>query len=364
MSSLPHLIERSLIKGDQDDFENYRFLLKNVVKSNYFQNIKYLGIFLTFIMKKQKYEILNITTEYFITVFSLENVVDLFLILCSIAMFDNSILKFFSDYYTDITMISAFQRFLVMSGKKVHITLIYSRLNSIFTEKLSLGSIEDLIELTDNDGEKNFLRGLISEQSEYQDRPEWVNTLKHEEVLKGKKNSELLELDFFKKGETYGNEEIDALTESIKLKMDLKEKERNEDFNLKNVVSLALSSSFEEADEGVLDPDRIFGPKNAILGKECSEGIKGGCRMLTCMCKEDEEEDFWFEGVCDTCLKRIRNCSHALRYPTEHGGWLGCYCSLECLVKNPPIDVDEYADLRIDNMVDVIEKKQIYDRVG
>ena len=39
----------------------------------------------------------------------------------------------------------------------------------------------------------------------------------------------------------------------------------------------------------------------------------------------------WFRGSCDICLKRIARKHHAIRQPLCHGGWRGCYCSIDCM---------------------------------
>jgi hypothetical protein len=95
-----------------------------------------------------------------------------------------------------------------------------------------------------------------------------------------------------------------------------------------------------------------FGPVNTIyspsssLGDPTHECVKyGGCRML--LCKEFESVDVngddvdvmadevhihdWFRGSCDHCLKKIARRNYAVRLPLCHGGWQGCFCSLECL---------------------------------
>lgn len=64
----------------------------------------------------------------------------------------------------------------------------------------------------------------------------------------------------------------------------------------------------------------------------------GGCRMLLCNClsnqdPDEEGETDWFTGHCQQCLKKISHRSHALREPRIHGGWLGCYCSLQCALE-------------------------------
>ena len=57
------------------------------------------------------------------------------------------------------------------------------------------------------------------------------------------------------------------------------------------------------------NPDRIFGPPNAILERDCSTGPRGigPCRMLECMCIIDDEDRHtynWFNGICNNMMKQ------------------------------------------------------------
>jgi hypothetical protein len=72
----------------------------------------------------------------------------------------------------------------------------------------------------------------------------------------------------------------------------------------------------------------------------CPYSVGYGCRMLTCLCKEvdddllekeGEDRETWFEGYCNYCKDDIEYKEVALRFPCEQGGWLGCYCSIDCI---------------------------------
>ncbi len=102
-----------------------------------------------------------------------------------------------------------------------------------------------------------------------------------------------------------------------------------------------------------------FGPVNTIYSPNSSlhdsnhECTKyGGCRMFLCkefeqMHANGDEIDImaeniyisdWFRKSCDLCLKKIKSRFHALRLPLKHGGFRGCYCSLDCMkpfIDNP-----------------------------
>ena len=80
-----------------------------------------------------------------------------------------------------------------------------------------------------------------------------------------------------------------------------------------------------------------------------------GCRMLYCDCfefhltdpnndKKEEQErgnkerevdqpviPGWFKGQCEKCSRKIPKRCYAVRCPLENGGWLGTYCSWNCL---------------------------------
>lgn len=73
---------------------------------------------------------------------------------------------------------------------------------------------------------------------------------------------------------------------------------------------------------------QILGPLNPYPEIEESENFGVGCRMFRCVV--NEEEDHWFDGVCDYCLFRIRLRQHTVRLPVYGGGWRGCYCSWRC----------------------------------
>jgi hypothetical protein len=128
-----------------------------------------------------------------------------------------------------------------------------------------------------------------------------------------------------------------------------------------------LEKSIERLDAGQNEKKwfKVLGPVNLITGASldsddvCSKW--GGCRMFTCNCFErdgkraglsfhsigsdldydedvDEDDDIevdWFmTRSCHTCGIKIRSRVHALRQPLPHGGWLGAYCSKECLENN------------------------------
>lgn len=105
---------------------------------------------------------------------------------------------------------------------------------------------------------------------------------------------------------------------------------------------------------------RTFGPAHPISGYQTTLDSRskvpcdkfGGCRMMLCYEFENidpltgepydvdivENENYdlvdWFRNSCDYCLKKIRAKHHALRRPMISGGWVGCFCSWNCIIES------------------------------
>lgn len=122
---------------------------------------------------------------------------------------------------------------------------------------------------------------------------------------------------------------------------------------LTEVELLTIVTSFNKKIAMVDDEDMLEGPSNSIKGSDClgalpSRTIKG-CRMLTCICIAEDEDDenweieklSWFIKKCEICSKKIRKACHALRLPRDSGGWVGCYCSEKCCVDAANVDIKE-----------------------
>lgn len=107
---------------------------------------------------------------------------------------------------------------------------------------------------------------------------------------------------------------------------------------------------------------RVWGPENRFPDRECigNPNTRGGCRMLRCVCHEEESE--WFTGKCDHCEKKIENMSFAVRYPKEIGGWVGCYCSFRCMSDYPPEGMEAKENARVKNLESKLKQIGIMDR--
>lgn len=112
--------------------------------------------------------------------------------------------------------------------------------------------------------------------------------------------------------------------------------------------------------------ERFYGPANSILGRGCS-GIDGPCRMFYCVCREDidyEDTSYlndsldpqsWFIGRCEECERKIRKFRHAIRFPVSGGGWIGCFCTFECMYKSNIRPIFDNDDLLIKEIKSMLE---------
>jgi len=114
---------------------------------------------------------------------------------------------------------------------------------------------------------------------------------------------------------------------------------------LQDICRIALNS---------LSPAELnikHGPLNSIPSVGCVSG--DGCRMLLCMCREEDHD--WFKGECDICDIVILKKERALRYPSQGGGWVGCYCSWECLTESSSPLSDAMEEFRMEQLKNSIE---------
>jgi len=114
---------------------------------------------------------------------------------------------------------------------------------------------------------------------------------------------------------------------------------------------------------------RVWGPENSFLDRDCTTnfGGRGPCRMLSCVCRDAEENQGellsdWFTGKCDSCNRIIQDKSHAVRYPVKKGGWRGCYCSFKCISEDPPYQMNKEDQVRLKSTQKRMDEVGIMDR--
>jgi len=256
--------------------------------------------------------------------------------------------------------------------------MIASTLIRVLNETLTSQQIENLLFSARNLHDKiginiddaiDYLTALRGE-NEYADIPEWVSIREGE-------NLSLLKTTMPGDGEDANKvNDIDFVARAHDFFYDIEKDEargQGVGLSLEDAVQTVLSSYTDIHDNSNVNAVRVFGPMNRIKDANCSSNpyIPGPCRMLECICYEGddlyEEAEIdmkyknWFIGKCQTCLRKIRDISHAIRFPLEEGGWSGCYCSLDCIKKDINY-IDEKINIRLNSMMFSLEDSGIMDR--
>ena len=287
-----------------------------------------------------------------------------------------SIIKEIVKLYPDILPIE-----LIESQTKqtngLTINYIIDRVRELYPE-YNVGAVEMryLSDRAASEGNTNITAWVaerLNQVKERQVKPDWVTVEPNETPeLLDYKNWEAIE-------ESCAVTATDLEEELSNFNIRTDEGEELDEQEIQELVGATLAMTTDKCNQGYPgNPDRMFGPVNRRPDADCVSGvIKGGCRMLTCRCRdyeEDEDEhvdatyakssDGWFVGKCDQCRRIIIDISYALRFPPTGGSWVGCYCSLECLNKAQPQELTRIEAVRFDELIDSIEDNGIIDRLA
>jgi len=96
-----------------------------------------------------------------------------------------------------------------------------------------------------------------------------------------------------------------------------------------------LDKMVEELENNV-ERFRFLGPSNIMAGASSRDVLRGEAemRMFDDNRMIEEEYDSWFTGNCDECWYKIKKLRYAVRKPMQEGGWVGQFCSWDCVRKN------------------------------
>lgn len=206
-------------------------------------------------------------------------------------------------------------------------------------------------------------------------KPEWVmepKTGETEEVYKsldssGEYNSPI-------NSEKLLSQLKEAIDSNIKLDpLDLDQKK-----DIENLTSMVISLKENILNQNEDFPsERYYGPSNEIFDQECC-GIKGPCKMFYCNCRNEmdyEDTSYldlglnskvknpqsWFNGICEECGIGIEKFNYTVRFPIKDGGWLGCFCSFECMKKSNIRPYDNETEIRVKEIKETLNKIGVVD---
>lgn len=355
-------ISNCLKKKDLEKMKNF-FEKNNLSSLNYVNQINFLKLILIeFNNTKPPQKFLDYILETWVNTFGYEGINDLIGLIFSEDTFDEDIRRYILDVYCTLTTFTLVSYLIEKGLHETNLVTIFNKMEEVSKIPIQRGEVFNIIQKGGSYG-GDFFRSILNDVEEYAEIPPWIGVLKDEENLDPKyldhENWILEDVDI-------NHDTVDFLKEDISSKCSLQEHQDN-NISSEDVISVALSmcdlfQEIEISEDKTLFANRIFGPRNSILGEECCSGIKGGCRMLSCKCFVSESYNNEF---CDGCLLKIRDISHSIRYPLEGGGWSEeHFCGMICMTKNPPRDLDKLSELRLDRMVDIMEEYGIYNRIA
>lgn len=111
-----------------------------------------------------------------------------------------------------------------------------------------------------------------------------------------------------------------------------------------------------------------YGPSNPLWNdsledqevRECPFSEDGICYMLTCKCKEFDEDGIqsndYYTGECSECKEILPSRKYVWRIPLSHGGFIGCFCKSHYRLqeKEKKEEVEDVDD-PFNNLCDIIE---------
>lgn len=109
-----------------------------------------------------------------------------------------------------------------------------------------------------------------------------------------------------------------------------------------------------------------YGPANPLWNESledqeiriCPYSEDGICYMLTCKCKEIDEDGIqsndYYTGICNECKEVLPSRKYVWRTPLSHGGFVGCYCKSHYRLNIEKEEVEDNED-PFNNLCDIME---------
>lgn len=238
-----------------------------------------------------------------------------------------------------------------------------------------------------------FINKRFSETNEFAKKPVWVKDFTGKDVLPFESDFDIneIELEFNKEIQKQVDEIFNTLSieeliskaisglktmglteESLKLSKDTLERQLKN--KSKKEWKEILGTQIEQENRRKLMNNqklfRLYGPAHPIanqhLDTDSLSDKFGGCRMFLCDLFDHDNEDEhiiydWFTGLCQGCGLRIRIRWHAVRLPKLTGGWIGCFCSWQC-VRDSLFQSEIPSRPLIDLFEDAVNQNGIQDR--
>jgi hypothetical protein len=294
---------------------------------------------------------------------------------------DDNTLRYTCLHLPHVTYVTLMLEFIAYDPDP-NLVMVYKRITSIFGPQ-ELGIYNTLLndaKEEDNQMVVDYLRRLVGELSAPMPKPPWVQNFTVLDTLPDE--------DGFGNIVYVYNLSLPAHDTAVELLMsgfDCEAGDEGEYNRLRDEKSQLLNNSTVKEQQELLRPFienkilldrtddvrlfRIYGPSNPHInrGLTLDKDPHGGARMLTDNSFNSIDPDFggyidhpeWFLGYCQECYQKIPKKCYAIRIPLVMGGFIGCFCSKQCMLKNG----DYFDELKDEpsqiqsTMIDIMEQQ-------
>lgn len=267
-----------------------------------------------------------------------------------------------------------------------NLTLVYKRIHAIFGEQEDKTIYSTLLNdsrVEDNPVVEEFLGRLIGEISAPINKPAWVHNFRSIPDLPYEDGFEDISYVY-----DFSLPPHDTVVELLMSGIDHNSIDEGEYDELRDEKSKLANQSTVPERMAMIKPFienkilmdrsedvrlfRVYGPTNPLMHVNLTleNDPHGGARMLTDNSFNSLDNEFgtidyqaeWFIGYCEECYQKISKKCYAIRIPLILGGFVGCFCCKQCILKS-----DTYFDTSKNEpsqvqvvMIDLLEKQLLF----
>lgn len=291
---------------------------------------------------------------------------------------DDNVLRYTILHYRHSTYFDIMSEY-VRYDRDFNLILTYERIHEVFGEQEDNGiyySIMNDAQEQDNQVVIAYIGGLLGRISEPIEAPKWIGNFTGYDDLP---NEEDIVLPYYFHDLSMPSHDVmlDLLMEGIDISDPTYEELKSHNSMIINIATVKdrkemirpyLENKIINNRYNDITLFRIYGPCNPVLESGISlDTPLSEFRMLTDNTFNSIDYSTgtiirnpdWFLGYCQQCFQKIKKRCYAIRIPRVYGGFIGCFCSKRCILKNDDyfdIEKDEPTEIQL-NMIELLEQE-------
>lgn len=379
-------LAKSYIQKNQNDkFQNIVEKIP-LEKMNDLNSNVLLSDFLNEAYNFQNRDVILIIFESWQRIYNLEPEISIYSFLFTLLMIPLDAFKFAMLSFEDITY-TEIMLDLIVFDKTTNVLSACNRALDVYGDQTyeNYKLLRDEAKKEENFVIEDFMIAKMEETASFKSKPDWVKNYS-DEVLQVENNLVIPKMDQSRIILPSNEEAAISLNKKIESQLDEKilesegKKLESVTTDLDAFLNFATREEKLQLFEPIIDVkdldslkleldyykklSQLYGPVNVPPNEDFDYDEPNDdnddhnvYRMFLCNIY-DYDEDFgiirpWFKGSCDYCHDRIHYYWYALRSPHPYGGWLGCYCSFDCVRKDS--DPEDQFNNIIQSMINTAE---------